>query len=383
MGQQCDRIRRDDARRRIEHPRAHAQHGLGEAIRGREDIRAQAGGAEHRQHALDRRGADRLGAAGQRHQAVEAHAERLVAQCLQAGRVGRFGRAAVRDAVGRHGLQPTQRPAQKSDGRHQVAGRARDRGRQHAEHQAVVVEVGQPAERPAGVVAMRRRDHGADVGDHVGMRQAHAARRGGGARGVLQVGEAGGLGRRRREGLGSGAGQRRRIGQRHPARHREGGRIQRGGRGIEQRCAGQHQRGARIRDQAAQARRRVVQPDRIGRRNRHRDPPREQAGPEHAHEVQSGRKGEQHPVAGVGLGREPGGDGVDIGLEPPVAALLRDAQVILEKAVGQLVRMRLALQVEQRRQRFGQHAWRSRGQGGLGRRMKHGWIGPRERGSCR
>ena len=314
-------------------------------------MRVQPGGAEDLQHALDRGGPDRLGAAGQRHQAVEARAERLVAQCVQAGGVGRFGRAAVRDAVGLDGVQPAQRPAQESHRRHQVAGRARDHGRQHAEHQAVVVEVRQPAERPAGVAATICRGHRADIGDHVGMRQPHAARRRGRAGGVLQVGEAAGFERRRREGMRLGAVQRRRIGQRHPARHREGGRVQRGGRGIEQRSAGQHQRRARIGDQAAQARRRMVQPHRIGRRHRHRHPAREHAGPEDAHEVQAGHEGEQHAVTGMGLGRQPGGDAADIGLEPPIAALLRDAQVVLEEAVGQLVRMRFALRVEQRCQR--------------------------------
>ena len=300
-----------------------AEHRLGHAVGGREQRGARAVRGECGMELRRRVGVDRLRAAGARQQRAQVGGPvGLLRERVDAGHVSEVGRAGVGGTVARDRLQPAQRPAQEAERRHQVTRHAGVEWHQRAEHQAVVVEVRQPAQQPAGtradVPAGRER---AALVEQIRVRDDHAARRRRGARRVLQVGhgvgtERGAGGVRRR---GARGGARGRLGHgnvaRNPGRAGAAVFVAKTARRLEQVGDRQHQGGLRVDDDGAQTRRVVLEAHRVRRGHRHRDPTAHHAGPERAHELQPRRVDEQHPVARVRVARNQRGERVDLLLE--------------------------------------------------------------------
>ena len=290
-------IKAQDLRRGAGRRDGDAQHGLGHAVGRCEDGVAHAMGSECGAKLRRGVGVNRLGSTRARSQDAQISAPiGLLLKGLDAGHVGEVWRAGVRGAVTRHRLEPTQRSAQEAQRRHQITLHAGVERHQRAEHQAVVVEVRQPAQQAARAGAdLPGGGERAALVEQIRVRDDHAAWRGCGARGVLKVGHA----VRSQGGLICSAvvgGQGRTVGG-HPGRAGAAFVIPEALRRLEQFGGRQHQRGLRILNDGAQARRVVLEAHRIGCGHRHGNPPADHAGPERAHEFEAGWVDQQDPVA--------------------------------------------------------------------------------------
>ena len=316
---------------------ADAQHRLGQAVSGGEDTRAHAQPRQRGDEPVDRLGADRLGAAGQAAQCGEIGVPvGLLGQCLEHGHVGEVRRAAVRAATPCRRLPPRQRRAHEGVRGHQVAAPAGGEGHQHAGHQAVVVEQRQPGQHAAARVHVGACDRGAQLRHHVGVADHHAARRAGGAGGVLQVGELRGADRGIRRIL------RGRIAQNHIealrpaalAAHRQARLGQR-----------QHEaRGGVVDDRAQHV---AAAARRARLRDGHGNAAADHAGPEGAHPLQPGGQHQQHAIAGFAARGDGRGQRAHLLRELRVAQRGRALAVAAHQRIGGIGGGHTAAPVEQ------------------------------------
>ncbi len=180
------------------------QRGLGQAVAGQERLGTEAGRGEGLGEAVERLGADGLGAAECDPPTAQVQPRALLrSRLLDTEVVGEVGPSADRRAGAADRLEPPQRPLEERDGGEERAGPAAVERLDHAADQTHVMEQRQPED---AATLGRRAEGGLDAGgvvQQVAVRDHHALRRRRGTRGVLEEGERFG----RRAGVDPPAGQ--------------------------------------------------------------------------------------------------------------------------------------------------------------------------------
>ena len=174
----------------VEVAAGHEEGGLGQAVAGVEGPGLESAGCEAFGEPCQGCGPHRLGAAEGHLPARQVEPRELLGADLAATQlVGEVGTAAGGGAVARDGLEPAHRPPQEGHGCHEDRRGARVEGFEHIADQPHVVEQRQPADDDR---ALRHAEGPADhlqVVEQIAVRDHHPFGLGGGARGVLQVGE--------------------------------------------------------------------------------------------------------------------------------------------------------------------------------------------------
>ncbi len=270
-----------------------AQSGLGESVGRRESGTSKAVRGEGGQEILDRHRVDRLRAAARvAHAAEIGGPTRLSRESLRAGCVCKVGSCCVRDPESRERFEPAQRPAYERQWRHQVRRSASEHGHEDALHQAVVVEVRQPAQEPGLVIDVRPVARGINVREHVRVSHHDAARHRRRSRRVLQIGKLTARAERARHRL---IGQR--VGLEPPALREALG-------GLPQTRSGQSEMSAGVLGDQRQTRGGDLQS--LWHARRYGDHSGVQASPQRADEFESGWVDEQHAIpAGTHPGNLP------------------------------------------------------------------------------
>ncbi len=367
---------RRGAGRRGQVGRGH-QHAFGHAVGGRHAVRRQTAASEGGGEALQRAGADALGAVDGDRQAGQVERRLLgLGHAFHAQLVGEVGRAGDAGAVAVDQPQPAVGPHQEG-GRRELHAVAADPDRDHDRaDQAEIVVRRQPGHEHVALGDAVGLPAQLGVGQQVGVADHHALGRAGRARGVLQEHDVGGLGRRRRPVLrrrrivavvaGDPAQSQQRVVAALAAAH--------GGQPGQQLGPRQRQRRRRVRRHQPQPRQRA----RIARRDRrYRDHAGVDTGIEGHHVVEAGRVDQQHAVARPGVALQPGGQRARRGVEAGVVERAADVLAVVEVAEGRRVgvarvgRGAVAHDVEQRGQgRVGQ------GHGDAYREVTFGGVRP-------
>ncbi len=276
------------------------QRSLGEAVAGIERLAPEAGHRERVGEAIQRLGTDRLGAAEGDLPVTEVEARALLGRALPDAEIKREVRAAAdRSALGRHRLEPPERPLEKRERRHQRGGNAAEQRLEDPADQPHVVVRRQPDHR-------RRRRPGSEalrdqrrVVEQVAVTEHHALRRAGRSGRVLQEGERlAGEGRRGPVGsacslcvVGGNPVKRAQVGRafgqelHHPCDHRGGERDPR----------------AAVGDECLQSRKRAPEPCRIRWVRGNGDHPGVEAAKKSDDVLATGRVEEQDALAGLGV----------------------------------------------------------------------------------
>ena len=92
--------------------------------------------------------------------------------------IGEIGSPAVRNGKSRHRFKPPQRSPKKRDGRHQIGGNTCIKRGDDSMQQSIIMEIRQPAERPATVRHSSGQTQGLAMRQHISMADHDAARSG-------------------------------------------------------------------------------------------------------------------------------------------------------------------------------------------------------------